>query len=588
MKLSLLLGAALCFAVFRAGAVVQAQPTDISAAVNIDANASFEVREETYTLPDATLKSVPADLPPEYAPHPEMVGLVIAPVNATGPRPVALFIHGAKDPCYDPTTNQLQSGWPCPAGLEPVPSYRGFVANQRFLAARGWVTVSVSVNGVNGSILAETAQSDANFRSELAEKHLEQWALWLSGDTTLPPPAFITAGVRPDLQQVLVVGHSRGGAAANQISVRSASDTSLPWRVRAQVLIGPTAANFNAAPALPTVVLLPGCDGDVLDLQGQSYIDRGRDSNGNSALRSAVFIHGANHNFFNAEWDPATAVIRAASSDDVNKTLFAQRAPEGACRPGAPERLTGEAQRDLGSFYIAAAGKAFVQGEAGIVPLFDGSLVCAGPTCRTNITTHALGGRRQPLLIPSADTPLSVNAQASITPCFTAGELDAKGSCLTADIPAFMTLARTPHFLALSRYGDDVTAASSRVALKMQWDAVGGAARIDTNRGGLSRDTTHIAARVIVPPDAVNTQLSLQLVDSAGQSLPLGTATLSGVPAKAGAGLGVYWAQEVRLPIDVAAAARSGFGVDTLASLVVTAESSSGTLWLLDAWSYAP
>jgi len=125
MKISLWCSAALtCLASLSAGvAAVHAQPIDISSTVNIDANATFEVREETYTLPEAKLPSTPEDLPPSFL-RPEMVGLVVSPVNATGPRPVALFIHGANSTCYDPTERALSGMWPCPEGIEPVPSYR--------------------------------------------------------------------------------------------------------------------------------------------------------------------------------------------------------------------------------------------------------------------------------------------------------------------------------------------------------------------------------------------------------------------------------------------------------------------------------
>jgi len=436
--------------------------------------------------------------------------------------------------------------------------------------------------------LAEGVQTDSVLRSELAEEHLKQWARWLEGDETLPPPGFITAGVRPDLQQLLLIGHSRGGSAANAVALKSAANASLPWRVRAQVLIGPTASFFDPPPALPTVVLLPGCDGDAFDLQGQSYLDRGRDLNVNNALRSAVFIHGANHNFFNSEWDPTTAAIPAASDDDAVGTFFRDSAPEGACAPDAKERLSGEAQRELGGFYIAAAGKAFVQGEASVLPLFDGSPVCAGPTCRTSIQTHALGGRRQPLLIPSVDTTLTPSEQVSVTQCFTSRDVEEAGACITPDMPTFSGLARTPHFLRQSIYGEDVTQAPARVALHMQWSTAAGAARIDASQPALRSGATDVTLRVIVPPAAVGTTFALSLIDSAGTSLPLGAAALSGVPANAGARTGVYWAQEVRFPIDLEAAAAAGFDVDAIQSLEIAPQSSSGRLWLLDAWSYAP
>jgi hypothetical protein len=587
IKSSLMCGAALtCLVTFSVcHGAAQAQQTDISSTVNIDAGATYEVREETYTLPDAQLPSAPVDLPPEWEFHPEMIGLVVSPVNATGPRPVALFIHGQALTCYDPTTDTAKSAWPCAEGSQPVPSYRGFLAYQRYLAARGWVTLSISGNGISGHIFAESAQGDTPLRAELAEKHLEQWALWLTGDTTLPPPAFITAGVQPDLQQLLLIGHSRGGSAVNQVATRSLTESALPWRARAQVLIGPVAVTTNRTPTLPTVVLLPGCDGDVLNLQGQSYIDRGRDLSGNAALRSAVFIHGANHKFFNSEWDPDSASIRVVGGDDAEE-LFESRTPHGACRPGAPERLSGEAQRELGLFYVAAAGKAFVQSDPNVLPLLDGSPVCAGPTCRANIQTQALGGDRQPVLIPSADGGLTASEQVTIAQCNTATEAEDETACITPDMPTIKTVTRTPHF-NVAVADDDLILDPSRVALRMQWTTAAGGARMDTSHQALSSDARSIVMRVIADPEGLDTSFAVSLIDTAGNSLPLGPVQLRSVPAGAGAGIGVYWAQEVRFPIDVEAAAAAGFAVNALQSVEIAPQSANGKLWLLDVWSTA-
>ena len=571
-------------------ASAKAQQVDISSAIDIDANANFEVREETYELPETSLEFPFGAPSPDIGFPAEMLGVIVAPVNAPGPRPVALFIHGQSASCYNPTTGGVGPGFPCEEGQKTIPHYRGYLVHQRYLAARGWITVSISANGVNSSPLYNNATNDVTMRAELAEKHLRQWASWAAGDHAAPPPAVLSS-VQPDLQRLMLIGHSRGGGAANQIALKSVTDSTLPWRVRAQVLIGPVMAHYNPAPLVPAVVLLPGCDGDVTDLQGQAYIDRARDLIADPALRSGIFIDGANHNFFNTEWDPATASVPEAAKDD-SLVLFEGRTPEGVCRPGAPERLSGDAQRALGSFYIAAAGKALVLGENAVVPLFDGSPVCAGPSCRTTVRTHALGGRRQSLLIPKIDVGVtSSDPQMSVAACLTAREVSDEGACITADMAVVKTKTRTPHFnIAVARPEWDPTAPEaepSQVALRMQWGTSLGSARIETSQSALSSDATHVVLRVIVPPEAVSTTFGLSLVDAAGVSLPLGAATLSGVPANAGRGTGVYWAQEARFAIDLAAAAAAGIDVNAIAALEITPQSASGSMWLLDAWSYA-
>ena len=75
---------------------------------------------------------------------------------------------------------------------------------------------------------------------------------------------------------MILVGHSRGGEGVNRASLDLPTDEG--YHVTGQVLIGPTDFAFQAAPAMPTVTLLPYCDGDVADLQGQNFTDDGRTS----------------------------------------------------------------------------------------------------------------------------------------------------------------------------------------------------------------------------------------------------------------------------------------------------------------------
>ena len=101
-------------------------------------------------------------------------------------------------------------------------------------------------------------------RAALIEAHLTAWA------------DFVGAGTRSaDLSNVILVGHSRGGEGANRASLDQAVDA--PYDITGQVLIGPTDFGFQAAPSTPTVTLLPYCDGDVSDLQGQNFTDAARD-----------------------------------------------------------------------------------------------------------------------------------------------------------------------------------------------------------------------------------------------------------------------------------------------------------------------
>ncbi len=95
------------------------------------------------------------------------------------------------------------------------------------------------------------------------------------------------------------------GAARASTGRRSRSLPSAPYRIAGQVLLAPTDFAWHTAPYVPTVTVLPYCDGDVYDLQGQRFTDVARDlAPRDNSLKSSVMVMGANHNFFNTEWTP--------------------------------------------------------------------------------------------------------------------------------------------------------------------------------------------------------------------------------------------------------------------------------------------
>ena len=61
------------------------------------------------------------------------------------------------------------------------------------------------------------------------------------------------------------------------------------------------------------MTLLPSCDGDLTDLQGQRFTDTARDLAGDdTSLKSSVLLMGANHNYFNTVWSPGVGPAPAA------------------------------------------------------------------------------------------------------------------------------------------------------------------------------------------------------------------------------------------------------------------------------------
>ncbi|MCZ0982301.1 hypothetical protein O1L60_34705 [Streptomyces diastatochromogenes] len=184
------------------------------------------------------------------------------------------------------------------------------------------MTVSIAANGVNGQD-ADVEDAGAQARSSLVRLHLARWADWSANRTSAPAAVRKTAPA--DLSRVLLVGHSRGGEGVNRAALDSLNPPPaaqdgyrgpVRWKIRGNVLIGPTVFGQNPVPDVPSTTILPGCDGDVSDLQGQIYVDGTRGVGKGTALHSAAYVIGANHNFFNSEWTPGQA--KAPTDDDFS------------------------------------------------------------------------------------------------------------------------------------------------------------------------------------------------------------------------------------------------------------------------------
>lgn len=391
--------------------------------------------------------------------------------------------------------------WPCEAGTRPVPSHRGYLRDQKLLASQGYVTVSISANGINGQ---DDAADDggAQARSSLVRLHLARWADWATHRSAAP--AAVRAAPPADMSRVLLVGHSRGGEGVNRAALDSLSRPPadqdgyrgpVRWHIRGTVLIGPTVFGQNPVPDVPSMTVLPGCDGDVSDLQGQIYVDGTRGVSRGAALHSAVYMVGANHNFFNSEWTPGQA--EAPADDD----FWDDDTPDPVCSPGKKARLTATSQQRAGATYIAAAARLFVAGDDRVRPLLDGSDRRAPSAGAARVLTHAVGGKRTPAFLPDTSTAVTggrVCAQV---------DTDPGRACLPPEGDAV-----SPHFAMW-----ETPREPGRHAVAMRWSKPGGAVRIRPARPVSVAGADSLALRVIVPPNTTGTRLDIALTDAAGR-----------------------------------------------------------------------
>ncbi|MGW7054200.1 hypothetical protein [Streptomyces sp. NPDC054887] len=499
----------------------------------------------------------------------EMRAAVVGPADAPGKRPLALFLHGRHYTCYKPGSDEQRGEWPCKAGTRPVPSHQGYLRAQKLLASQGYVTLSVSANGINGQDhLAEDGGAQA--RSSLVRQHLAHWADWADGGAGAP--AAVRAISPADLSRVLLVGHSRGGEGVNRAALdslhRPPADQDghrgeVRWTIRGTVLIGPTVFGQNPAPEVPSTTILPGCDGDVSDLQGEIYVDGTRGVSRGAALHSAVYMVGANHNFFNSEWTPGQA--KAPADDD----FWPGETRDPVCTPGTATRLTATQQQTAGATYIAAAARLFVAADDRVRPLLDGSGRRAPSADPARVLTHAVGANRTTAFLPGASTTVSGGRLcAQVHP-------DSARACLPPGGPG----GQSPHFAVW-----ETSPEPGRDAVAMRWSSPGSAVSVRPARPVSLAGAEALALRIIVPPNTTGTRLDVTLTDASGRRSTLGGARVDGLP---GSGrTASHWGREVRVPLS--AALRDGLDLTRVESLELTPRSRSGRAWLMDAWGWSP
>lgn len=314
---------ALVFAVIPSVLVAQTAPDATSL-------GPFAVVSSEYKLPASFDPIVLADAPAARQLMTELWARVYRPaVLPAGSLPLLVFLHGNHATCgrfegagqgrFDINVQYTFTG-SCPPGFVVVPSHEGYAYIAERLASHGYLVVSINANrGVNAAP-GYPADLGLNLRrGRLVLRHLEQLYKWHSGADETPSSLGADLEGKIDFSHVGFLGHSRGGegvrAAYNfyldpsQPGAGPNWDTRIPDMVVQGIFeIGPvdgqTSIILNAA-GTAWNVLLPMCDGDVFNLQGVRPFDRMllNATNESPARQKSTFtVWGANHNFYNTEW----------------------------------------------------------------------------------------------------------------------------------------------------------------------------------------------------------------------------------------------------------------------------------------------
>lgn len=526
-------------AVGRSGAVAARVTTEL-AADDPGVPGPYDVVTSDYDWPGLELPGMEEPI--------EMVGHVVepAPEEVTGPRPLVLFLHGRHSVCYNPEDPEDfgDDSWPCAAPMQEIPSHLGYDYVQQLLASQGYATVSVRVNGINAQDWA-LPDGGADARAAVVQEHLDRW---------VP----LAAEHQLDLDRVVLVGHSRGGEGVDRASIQIPEGA--PYRIAGQVLLAPTDFAWHTAPYVPTVTVLPYCDGDVYDLQGQRFTDVARDlAADDDALKSSVMVLGANHNYFNTEWTPGIAA--APSWDDWSGPR------RKTCGRRHEDRLTAEEQQAVGKAYVAGAVHLFT-GDPAYYPLLDGSPTTVASAGDAQVFTHAIGGGRD-VRRPGQDS----------RPTVPTGDAEARlcNGVSTAGSSFANCGRRNEQFVAPHwREAGERTPVRKFVELAWHESGAAGGLRLDEP---LDLSSDRLELRTIVDPELGAPDVAVRISDSTGDS-----ATLEPEPGTEPAALPAidYGTKLWATTVVVDGTAATGVDLADVTKVELVSDSAEGRVWIAD------
>ena len=323
-------------------------------------------------------------------------GIIAAPSGGDGPYPVVLIIHGTHHGC--PEEAGGVDRWPCAPEVEQ-PNYRGFGYLVEALAAAGYVAIAPNFNAENTFGFGEGTPGER--LSQLVELHLGALAGAASGS---PNDFGVNLDGQADMSRLVFFGHSRGGEGASWLAnsqglaMPDAAETFGYGPVAGLLLLAPAPIfTLPAASRVPQVVILPACDGDVINQEGQLFYEGARLDPDQEPWALSIWLEQANHNAFNERLGPD--MMGFANRPDCEE-LLAPDEQRQFLADVALTFLTTIFSDDPQAVEAALA-------RLGMDPTLPAPDTLFGQPAR--VMTLAAAANRRPLLVPAGAEELATN-----------------------------------------------------------------------------------------------------------------------------------------------------------------------------------
>ena len=226
----------------------------------------------------------------------QMQGVVGVPDGEK--RPVVVLLHGAH-PIDKASENRYDLGF-------------SYLVNE--LAEAGYLAVSMNI-AINYSF-EDGEPNGCECTVQVVEQQMERLARAIGGEQGIFPCDLTGKG---DLDQLILIGHSRAGSDIYEVAARL-PDLGVDGLLSvAPALITPFSGEL---PDVPTSILIPQYDGDVIMLDGAKIYDELENDPARTASAELVYLKGGNHAGF------STALVRPdpfADAKSIAATMPAEK-----------------------------------------------------------------------------------------------------------------------------------------------------------------------------------------------------------------------------------------------------------------------